>query len=243
MVIGPELDRYLQSCLAWHVPIFDELLVYDDCADPRAKQLVESMSATYVARPPEVPTFMTHEGRFRQASLRALEDTLNPSTGDWIMGVDSDEFLVHDAYSTYDTLTNLVAVAEKKRAKSVIIDRPELWTLDPPAERMDGYWGGIRCTRLFRWEPGGQIADKAMGCGNEPTYINRAPVYPDGMGLRLFHVGYVEEEDRLDKYNRYSSLLNHGHDDKHIKSILRQPVLKEWSGYIPPIWRGLVTEQ
>jgi hypothetical protein len=239
MVTRNECDRYLQSCLAWHVPIFDGLLVYDDQSTDQTQEIALASGAHFCSRPDSVPTFMTHEGKFRQDSLQALEECFHPDIGDWVLVVDSDEFLVADQGDTALVLRVLAEAADAKRCKSVILNRPELWSLNPPAERLDGYWGSIRCTRLFRWEPGGQIKDLAMGCGNEPTYINKAPMYPDGRGLRLFHVGYVDPADRQEKYDRYTSLSENGHNDNHIKSILTIPSLRKWGGPLPDVWRGV----
>lgn len=231
-----ECDRYLQSCLAWHVPIFDEHLVYDDCSTDETVSVVMGEKAAYTCRPEAVPAFMEHEGRFRQDSLLALEELYQPQAGDWVMVVDTDEFLV----ATREQLDRAIVLAERQGAKSIRIERPELWSLDPPAERVDGFWGSIKCTRLFRWEPGGKIQDKAMGCGNEPTYINSAPIFNGVNGaFKLLHVGYVDAADRDEKYERYSSLNNHGHNNAHVESIVATPQLRPWTGDLPPIWRGI----
>lgn len=236
VVTRNESDRYLQSCLAWHVPLFDGVMVYDDQSTDSTFEIVAKSGSSLTVRPDPVPTFMEHEGRFRQDSLEALEILYELEPGDWVFVVDTDEFVV----ATQEQLQRTIDLASRAGAKSVRIKRPELWQLDPPMERVDGYWGSIQCTRLFRWEPGGKIRDLPMGCGNEPTYINQAKVYEQS-AIHLLHVGYVEPDDRQEKYDRYSSLKDNGHNDKHIKSILAVPDLKPWSGDLPEIWRGVAT--
>lgn len=239
VVTKNECDRYLQACLKWHLPLVNALLVYDDGSDDDTLKVVaDSGGAHYTCRPDGVPSFMEHEGRFRQDSLHALEELFQPVEGDWIIVIDTDEFLVIDG-GDWRTLHNVAASADRAGCKSVRIPRPEIWDLNPPSERIDGFWGNIQCTRLFRWEPGGVIKDVAMGCGNEPTYVNSAKVYTKSRSLHLLHVGYVEEEDRKDKYDRYSSLSDHGHNDRHIQSILAVPTLRRWTGEMPDIWRGV----
>lgn len=238
IVTRNECDRYLQACLEWHIPIFDAVMVYDDQSTDRTKSITIEAGSSYTCRPDSVPTFMEHEGQFRQDSLMALEELWDLQPGDWVMGVDTDEFLVAER-STRQAILDSITQAEMTRCKSVMIPRPELWSLTPPAERVDGFWGGIRCTRLFRFEPGGAIRDVPMGCGNEPTYINSAPICHNSFGLHLLHVGYVDAADREEKFQRYSTLADHGHNKDHINSILGKPRLREWEGTLPPIWRGL----
>lgn len=237
VVTKDECDRYLQACLAWHVPLFDGVLVYDDQSTDDTFNVVAKSGASLTIRPDSVPTFMEHEGRFRQDSLEALEALYEPKVGDWIFVVDTDEFVSIDG-DRRQILEGTIALAEKRGCKSIRIPRPELWDLDPPQERVDGFWGSIQCTRLFRWEPGGKIKDVAMGCGNEPTYINRAKVYEQKV-IKLVHVGYVDEEDRKDKHQRYDSLDDNGHNAAHIKSILAPPSSTPWDGPLPTIWRGV----
>lgn len=237
-VVRNEADRYLDACLDWHAGLFDDLLVYDDWSDDDSDLVVQRHPVGWTRRPDNVPAWIEHEGKFRQDSLIALEAYAGLREGDWIMGVDADEFLVSTG-DHRERLDAAIAHAESVAAKSVIIPRPEIWQLDPPAERIDGYWGSIRCSRLFRWEPGGTIADKAMGCGSEPTYVARSEMSQNSYGLHLLHLGYAHRRDREEKFHRYTSLLDHGHNNTHIQSILYQPQLKPWTSFMPPIWRGI----
>lgn len=237
MVTRNEADRYLQACLEWHAPLFDGLLVYDDQSDDATFHVVRHVGATYVRRPVGVPSFMEHEGHFRQDSLDQLVARFGLAAGDWVAVIDTDEFLVGPD-DLRGALRGAIRRAEASGAKALTINRPELWSLSPPAERVDGYWGGIVCTRVFRWEPGGRIRDAAMGCGAEPDYIATSRLYREGT-IRLVHVGYVDPRDRQDKYERYTSLTDHGHNHGHIESILGRPRLRDWTDPLPPIWRGL----
>src|SRR5690606_21343791 len=94
MVTRNEADRYLQACLEWHAPLFDGLLVYDDHSDDATFHVVRHVGATYVRRPVGVPSFMEHEGHFRQDSLDQLVARFGLAAGDWVAVIDTDEFLV-----------------------------------------------------------------------------------------------------------------------------------------------------
>jgi hypothetical protein len=126
-------------------------------------------------------------------------------------------------------------IFEKNRSGVVLLDRPEVWGHNPigwPLLRTDGYWGNIRCTRLFTYKKNGTIKDVPMACGSEPDYVVRTPNPTPGKPLQLLHYGYAHEDDRKDKYERYSK--HAGHNPAHIESILKTPQLKPWEGIIPP---------
>lgn len=156
------------------------------------------------------------------------------------MAFDADEFLVARGEDDDEriSLEQACRHAESLVAYSVHLPRPEAWEVKPLRVRKDGYWGSIKCTRLFKWRPGGVIQQKAMGCGSEPGYVGMNRISPYNHGLYLMHYGYVDPEDRQEKYDRYTGLSNHGHNDVHIQSILQQPTLEVWEGTDISVWRG-----
>lgn len=238
LVTKNECDRYLQACLKWNVPMFDSMLVYDDGSSDDTLNVVGSVGRIhYTQRPDGVPTFLEHEGRFRQDAILAMEELFHPEDGDWIFVIDADEFLVVDGDPA--GLRAAAVAAERADCKSVQIRVPELWSIDPPMERIDGFWGSIRCTRFYKWQPGGQIRDVPMGSGAEPSYVANSKIYTKARNIHLLHAGYAHPDDVATKYERYSSLANNGHADSHIQSIPANPVLKQWKGEMPPVWRGV----
>lgn len=237
-----EADRYLDACLEWHKQFLDALFVYDDQSDDDTVKVAQSHGAHVVIRPDDVPAFMEHEGKFRQASLDALEQRFPLKVGDWVLVVDADEFLT----GAVDRIGDIAWQADLNGAKSIRLQRPEAWGADEvegwyinPKIRTDGLWGKLTCTRLFRWEPGGKLRDQAMGCGNEPTYIHKFRIFEPGDPLYLVHLGYMKLEDRVAKYQRYSSLYNHGHNEEHIRSILQAWKSADWNGPWPDVWEGV----
>lgn len=240
IVTKNEADRYLDCNLAWHSKLLDGIVVYDDQSDDATAEVAEFHRCRYVRRDDGVPTFLEHEGAFRQAGYEALERLLEPEMGDWIMAFDADEFLVARGEDDDEriSLEQACRHAESLVAYSVHLPRPEAWEVKPLRVRKDGYWGSIKCTRLFKWRPGGVIQQKAMGCGSEPGYVGMNRISPYNHGLYLMHYGYVDPEDRQEKYDRYTGLSNHGHNDVHIQSILQQPTLEVWEGTDISVWRG-----
>jgi len=236
MVTGNEADRYLRSAINNALEAVDVLFLYDDQSIDGSADIIQSFnSATvvYQRRPDDVPSFLEHEGRFRQASWAAFERYVQPTTSDWVIGIDSDEVLVGATECRPCELKLVLDRAEGHDA--VLLPRPEVWGYDHdgwPLLRTDGMWGTINCTRLFKYRPGGKIRDVAMGCGSEPEGFCRSLSMYTG-GLELLHVGYAHFLDRQDKWQRYT---NHpiGHNPAHIQSILASPTVKRWGGLIPP---------
>lgn len=244
LVVGRnETTRYLQSCLKWNVPIFDRVLYYDDQSQDESVAIAQEAGCEVIVRSKWVPTFMEHEGAFRQHSLDSLDDLFHPVHGeDWVFVFDTDEFLV-SSWEHGDTrsLVNMVIdTAQETNAGSVRIARPEFWEVNARSafRRTDGFWGGMTCVRLFRWYGPGQLRNKAMGCGTEPNYVFTRAIFTGSYPLHLLHYGYVDNQDLKDKYERYST-IEHGHNDGHIQSIVQKPRLEPWHGAIPNVWRGI----
>lgn len=241
MVTKNEAHRYLDAATRHALSYLDGLLVFDDNSTDQTCSIASDNGALVLIKPEEIPAFLEHEGAFRQASLEALERVFSLKKNDWILVIDADEFMA--AADIRNSMEQEIAKAEQRQAWSALLGRKEIWAIDDGRflMRVDGQWGGMRCTRLFKWRSGGQIEQKKMGCGNEPTYIRQAPMSPVEQ-FEMLHFGYLDQHDAVEKYNRYTTLLDHGHDDSHIQSIAAQPTLVEWDGVHPPLWRGVKKE-
>lgn len=242
MITKNEAGRYLDSCLAWNRHLLDELFVYDDQSNDDTVDICLRYTDVITRRRDTDPTWMAHEGKFRQAAYEMLIERLQPQEGDWILSLDADEYVVgsHEGFHTREELEMLIAAAEETGKTSVNIHIPEAWSFVPTIQvRKDGYWGDIRNpTRLFKYIPGQtEFMPKAMGCGSGPRYAWRNQLETMHM-VRILHVGYALEEERQARYERYTSLPDHGHNVKHINSIIANPQLQPWQGQMPKIWRG-----
>jgi glycosyltransferase involved in cell wall biosynthesis len=246
MVTRNEADRYLDSSLAWHFDIFDGIHVYDDRSDDDTVQLAEQTGCEVTQRPLNEPSFLEHEGNFRQAGWHAFEDVFGPTLDDWILALDADEFLLARA-DEQDRLWQVIDEAERLAAGAVFVPIPEVFEVETddsdgclqmsrPKVRVDGYWGQIVGTRLFRYQPGGLFANRRLASGSEPTYVSHARKFRT-TDLWLMHYGYADPRDKLAKYERYSG-MSHFHNDAHIRSIMEEPVLVPWDGPAIDIWRG-----
>lgn len=234
MVVKNEADRYLDACLQWLVELVDGVAVYDDRSTDDTLSIALDNGACVDVRSLDVPSFTTHEGRFRQAAWNFMERTFSPCEDDWILTVDADEFLV----GVQDEVSELQALTSST-ASAIEFQIPEVFKLGDdgqPYVRTDGFWRSITGRRLFRWQPDGLIADRPMASGSAPTYVATAPAIRS-TSMFLLHYGYATAEDQLFKYRRYSE-LDHGHSSKHIESIVKPPRLEAWEGPWTSVWRG-----
>jgi hypothetical protein len=242
MVVRNEVDRYLQSCLEWHKPMLDELLIIDDQSDDGTVDVCFQYTNNVVVRPSCESSFMEHEGKFRQFawdSLRVL-DLVEP--GDWVMVFDSDEFFIGNHTTNLDhrqALEKWIAYAEETGRDSITTNITDIWAHDGvPYRRTDLFWAKNVRTFLVQYRHGEKFTDKPMGCFSVPQAYVSQQLTPISLG-GLFHVGHLDPEDRQSKHQRYTSLKNHGHSKKHIDSIITKPTLQEYLGIVPKFWRGL----
>ena len=236
MVMKNESPRYLEACIRWNRRFVDELFVFDDQSDDDSVEIAWGLGAKVVVRDNDAPSFLEHEGEFRQNAWWAFEEVCRPTVGDWVFSFDADEFAVApgEIRNSFDHAINR---AQRFQNIGVILPFPEIFNVDTsgqPFQRVDGYWGSIRGPRLFMYRDGGVWQDKTMGCGSEPTYVSKGSLSTDNAGINVLHYGYAQFEDRSAKYERYNSLA-HGHNDKHIQSILQQPQLVRWDGVVPEV--------
>jgi Glycosyl transferase family 2 len=232
MVTRNEAGRYLKLALAQARPVVDELFVFDDGSTDTTVGVAEDQGCLVARRHPSGPSFLEHEGKFRQMAWEVFESAVEPGIGDWVLALDADEILA----SAGDPRTLLLRAARYSNGRGEtarIISIPETFDVRAgvPQVRTDGWWGKIRGTRFFAYWPGGCFADRPMASGSEPTYVQERVGGPVE-DLWLLHLGYAKAEDRKEKYERYSS--RSGHSDAHVESILQEPQLIAWDGPVVP---------
>jgi len=239
MVIKNEKDRYLEDCINHAFTFLDEIFVYDDRSEDDSAEIARDLGCRVVVRPDNESSFLDHEGQFRYSAWRSLEQIIEPDISDWIFSFDADEFMVAESH-VEETLHNAVSHAESNKCISVILPFSEIFRIDEQGlwARTDGLWNTIRGPRLFKYNINGYWNNKPMGCGAEPDYVSRGRFSHQNYGLNVLHLGYAKDEDKKEKYTRYSSLSDHGHNNSHILSILTEPTLQIWTGKTPNISMG-----
>lgn len=217
MLVRNEEHRHLIDTLDCVTDMGGHLYVTDDASDDASAEICLQYGAT--VRVNERPMFWEHEGKARQSHLEWVDTFCEP--GDWVLALDADETI-----SDPTELLDVIHQAEMMRDEVVGLRLYEFWT--PTEYRVDGFWFGTVTSRLFKWQPGGQINDKPMACGSEPTYTHSARRFTQDR-CHLLHWGYVREEDRIRKHAAYTARLGgHGHNMNHVESIVTDPMLKTY---------------
>lgn len=223
MVIFNEMDRYLQASLTRMLEVCDKVFVADDRSTDGSAELAKEMGCEVWVRPSYRFSFMENEGQFREDAWNAMQ-VLEPSTEDWILSMDSDEYFA----GHFPDLKNA-------ESPCFSIYRHEIWAQDPYRVRTDVFWAMDYPRRIARWNPGQKFLDVPMGCGSVPFQKSERLARSN----TILHFGFMTEEDRVKKYNRYKSLKNHGHNEKHIDSIITQPTLQGIDLTGIDFWRGV----
>lgn len=218
MIVRNEADRHLVKALSNVMEMDAYAFVTDDCSDDDTPGVCYDFGAT--VRINEQPMFWKHEGRARQAHVDWVDTFCKD--GDWILALDADETISHP-----EDLHQIIRSAEMLGDGSIGLRLHEFWT--ETEYRVDGLWFTTTTPRLYKWQPGGVINDREMGCGSEPTYVQKTKQFTQDR-CHLLHWGYVRSEDRIRKHKAYSERLGgHGHSSTHVDSIVTEPMLRVYS--------------
>lgn len=225
-----EVGRYLEQVLRWTSTFVDGHLFYDEGSTDGSGAVATTCGCVTVTRPPEIPQFLQNEAVVREDAWRALAEAFSPTSEDWVLSIDADEFLVGDDERGW--LEKNIDYAEDCNAFWMPIPEVFGWAEDMPLVRVDGFWGGITGERLARWND--DITFKAVELGGGSLPLQATPKKL-ALGLQILHFGYATAEDRERKYHRYSS-RGGVHNPAHIESITRRGALAPWYGKQP--WRS-----
>lgn len=223
MVGRNESERYLEEVLDRLSKQVDLIIFTDDCSTDNTKEIAANYAEVF--QTPE-PLFTSHEGKLRAFAWAQLDRFAN--VGDWVVAIDCDEKLYH---------------VNDKPIKEVLDSSPydvvnvrfyHMW--NETQYRVDKLWTPNNSSRIFRYVENGGFANKELACGSEPTYVLnwlRSSNYWVNSGLVMQHLGYIRDEDKYAKYERYSQIDGGKfHQGDHIKSIIdKDPVLINWGTF------------
>jgi len=226
MVGRNEANKYLPEVLERLKSQVDEIVFTDDCSDDNTAEVASKYANVY--KTPK-PMFTTHEGRLRRYAWLNLEN--HATEGDWIIAIDCDEML----YDSSDiTKTDIRQILNSSEKDVVNVRFYHMW--NDTQYRVDKLWAPNNSSRIFRFMSGAMFRDRALACGSEPTYvtdlINQRNYFVNS-NLIMQHLGYIKDEDKQSKYERYSTLDGgEFHALNHINSITDpNPVLINWGNF------------
>lgn len=197
MLVHNEADRYLERVLKHAALYIDEAVILDDASEDNTveicKTVLSGIPLTIVSNPE--PGF-NNEIKLR----KQLWDMAISTKPDWILILDADEIFEE---KTVDIIRELAKDQEVYNYSFRLYD---MWNEN--SYREDTYWRAHTIFRPFmvRYVPNIEFIWKEtpQHCGRFPTNIYQLPGAISQ--LRLKHLGWMCEEDRLNKYNRYKQL-------------------------------------
>lgn len=223
MIGRNESQRFLEPVLERLSTQVDKIIFTDDCSTDNTPEIAGRYAEVF--QTPE-NLFRVHEGQLRAFAWGMLEKYAK--TGDWIIAIDCDEMLYH-----IDNL-DIKKVLSMSEYDVVNVRFYHMW--NDTQYRVDKLWAPTNSSRIFRFIEGGGFMNKKLACGSEPTYvrdwISKRNFWLDS-NLIMQHLGYIKDEDKIAKYERYSELdRGEFHALNHINSIIdKDPVLINWGTF------------
>lgn len=221
MVGKNESKRFLKEVLERLSTQVDKIVFTDDCSEDDTPDIASEYAEVFVNNE---TLFNKNEGHLRFNAWKNLSTIAKE--GDWILAIDCDEKLYHE-----DGL-DIKKVLQSSQYDVVNVRFYHMW--NQSQYRVDKLWTPNNSSRIFRYKNGGTFYDRKLACGSEPTYVvdwMRQKNYWLHSGLIMQHLGYMTDEDKVMKHERYMSLdKGEFHNIKHIQSIVDpNPVLVNWN--------------
>lgn len=218
-----ESDRFLEEVLERVSTQVDKIIFTDDCSTDNTVEVAAKYAEVFQT---ESQLFNEHEGQLRAFAWGNLQKFAK--TGDWIVAIDCDEKLFNLDHSIPDIRSALAT----SPFDVVNVRFYHMW--NESQYRVDKLWAPNNSSRIFRYVENGGFLNRKLACGSEPTYVR------DWISKRNFwvnsnlvmqHLGYIRDEDKKMKFQRYSHLDGgQFHNLDHINSIIDEnPVLIDWS--------------
>lgn len=224
MIGRNEESRYLEEVLSKLSSQVDQIIFTDDCSTDSTPEIASKYAEVFST---STQLFNTHEGKLRAFAWSNLSRFAKQ--GDWIIAIDCDEMLYHiDNVSVRDVLNG-------SPNDVVNVRFYHMW--NETHYRVDKLWAPNNSSRIFRYLDNGVFLNRELACGSEPTYVSdwiRKRNYWKDSGLVMQHLGYISDEDKQAKYERYSNIDGGKfHDLTHINSIIdNDPILISWNTLI-----------
>ncbi|MFZ4650239.1 MAG: glycosyltransferase family 2 protein [Rubrivivax sp.] len=197
MVVRNESGRYLERALMQHRDAIDAAVIIDDASEDDTVQIVQRCLQG-------VPLKLVRNSqvKFRnEVELRSQQWNETVTTHpDWILNLDADEILEDGCAH------RLRALAEQTRYRYVGFALYDMW--DDRHYRDDSHWNAHQRTWgfMYRYTPFYNYAwqHTAQHCGRYPRNLDFFELAH--CDLKVQHMGWSRETDRIAKWKRYMEL-------------------------------------
>ncbi|SNX55179.1 glycosyltransferase [Thermoanaerobacterium sp. RBIITD] len=222
MVLKNEANRYLKDVLKIAREIVDSAVIIDDASTDNTKEIclkeLSGIPVTYIVNK---KSMFNNEVELRK---RLFNETITKNP-DWILCLDADEILEDKI------IHKIKGIIDKPYYDTVCFRLYDFW--NDHQYRDDIYWNAHKrmWPFLIRYQPYFKYVwrEIPVHCGRFPLNIFELPTGTSE--IRVKHMGWANEEDRLLKYNRYMQLDGDGKYGilEQYKSILDKNVnLRDW---------------
>lgn len=182
--------RWIASVLRSVRPLCSQIVVFDDHSDDDTASICESLGATVIRSP--------FTGLDESRDKQYLLEYLRAQAVEWVLMIDGDELLSPKAIPV------IREHIERGTVDGYQLQIFYLW--DAPNQiRVDGVYGRMWRPSIFRIKPEFRFAKTRFGCN---FHCGSVPIQLVGKTVRLeaaiFHLGYMDREDRLRKYRWYN---------------------------------------
>ncbi|TDQ41061.1 glycosyltransferase family 2 protein [Aureibacillus halotolerans] len=213
MIVRNEEQRFLKQVLHSHLPYITDAVIIDDGSTDQTAQLCQEILK-------DIPLTLIRNDTSQFAdeiSLRKQQwkETLLTKP-DWILNLDADEMFEKAA------ATKIKHLIDQEAYDLYSFQLYDFW--NETHYREDAHWNAHHLYRpfLLRYQPEFLYTwhETAQHCGRFP---NNLWSLPNSLStLRVKHLGWSREEDRLSKYERYKALDKDAHygDSAQYESIL-----------------------
>ncbi len=190
--------RWIKRSIESILPICQRVHIFDDNSEDDTVAICESIPGVVVYRSP----FNTVD-ESRDKNL--LLDQVDKGGGaDWIIMIDGDEVLQED--EGHHGIYELACALQKTQASCLSFPILYLWNREDQI-RVDGAYGDFNRESVFRYQ-GERFRRTGHGgsfhCGSVPPVLRANRGYVKG--APLLHMGYLDREDRVRKYEFYNRL-------------------------------------
>lgn len=197
MVVRNESGRFLEKMLLQHRSAIDAAVIIDDASEDDTTEIIKRCLSGIPLK-----LVQNRESKFHnEFELRKQQwDETVATHPDWILNLDADEILQDNCAQ------GLRVVAQQTRYRYVGFNLYDMW--DEHRYRDDPLWTAHKRSWgfMFRYTPFFNYSwqQTAQHCGRFPRNLDFFKLAR--CDLRVKHMGWSREEDRLAKWKRYMEL-------------------------------------